>query len=1202
MAVAAATPLIASAANTDNFTGTSGQDWNTADHWNTVLVPGTGDTVNITLSPASAFSVVFDGNYTSPTEISALTVDGSSTVGVSLNQGTAGDNLFAVFETIGNTGIGTFNQTAAGNSVANDLVLGENTTGQGTYLLGTGANLSAGVTFLGLNGSGTFRQTGGTATIGILYDGDGTGTSGLYSLSATGTLAVSGSEYVGFYGAGSFVQSGGAHTSSTWIYVGYSQGGKGSYTLSGGTLSPNQISVGYSGVGTFAQMAGIHSITNFLTVGDQSTGSGLYTLSGGSLTAPSENIAYSGAGTFIQTGGINTPTNLVIASQPLSVGSYSLSGNGFLSISGTETIGSQGTGRFTQTGGANSGGYGQLLIAASTGSVGIYNLSGGNATFQSATVGGAATAGGIGTLNVSNPATVLTVVGELGVFNNGSSISFTGGTISVADVNTHNAPANFVWTGGTLNLTSSSVVLDSTASGTSASFGSALTLNSGQSLQLTNGSETIGGNGVGALTLNSGSSNSVGGATMINPLGTVTLSGGTLNTSGTLTNNGQITLAGGGLGASGQIVSSFGEITGYGTIGGSGGFANASELAQSGGPLTLSNTGSNTNTGNIDLAVGNQLQLTGGSLANSGTINLNGATITGSATLNNSVGGVISGKGAITVPLTNSGIIALSDGTLNLPAFTNNGTIAPNGVTANITGGAISNALNIEGFGQITNNITIASTGMIAPLGGHLTLNGTVTNSAGGLITASTGNELDLSQGLGTNAGLISLTGGTVNTNNIALTNAGSISGYGVLRAGGLTNNSQITFTGGTATVNGAITNTSGATLSVEYSTALFNGPVTNNAGGTVKTISGNTVWAGGFTNNGTLITDPSTNVFTDLVIGSTGSISASAGDQYLVSGNFINNSTQTGTWNTSGATLTFQGGVSHQLSVAGSVGQFGWGTLQVNAGDTVTVNGNSATAAATVNNGSLSHVSGTSNLGTLSGTGSLSVGNATGAAASVTVSSFSQSAISVNATGTLAVAHNAMPVVDSTNSLAIAPGGKLDLANNALMIHYAPGFDPLSTIVGYLASGYDNGKWDGSGIISSTAAANPLQTTAIAYVDSADGLVPGLPADTIELKYTLYGDTGLTGSVGFTDFMRMTQHFTQSSGATWDEGDFNYDGSVNFADFALLKPNYGTSLGATIEPAEIPAMSTVPEPSSVMLGLAGICLLRRQRRPEKHG
>jgi hypothetical protein len=28
------------------------------------------------------------------------------------------------------------------------------------------------------------------------------------------------------------------------------------------------------------------------------------------------------------------------------------------------------------------------------------------------------------------------------------------------------------------------------------------------------------------------------------------------------------------------------------------------------------------------------------------------------------------------------------------------------------------------------------------------------------------------------------------------------------------------------------------------------------------------------------------------------------------------------------------------------------------------------------------------------------------------------------------------------------------------------------------------------------------------------------------------------------------------SSGATWDEGDFNYDGSVDFADFALLKPN----------------------------------------------
>jgi len=84
------------------------------------------------------------------------------------------------------------------------------------------------------------------------------------------------------------------------------------------------------------------------------------------------------------------------------------------------------------------------------------------------------------------------------------------------------------------------------------------------------------------------------------------------------------------------------------------------------------------------------------------------------------------------------------------------------------------------------------------------------------------------------------------------------------------------------------------------------------------------------------------------------------------------------------------------------------------------------------------------------------------------------------------------------------------------------------------------------------------------------------LPANTIELKYTLYGDTGLTGTVGFTDFMRMTQHVTQSSGATWARGDFNYDGAVNAADFNLLQPNYGQTL-----PAPAPTPAITPPPTS---------------------
>jgi ELWxxDGT repeat protein len=173
-----------------------------------------------------------------------------------------------------------------------------------------------------------------------------------------------------------------------------------------------------------------------------------------------------------------------------------------------------------------------------------------------------------------------------------------------------------------------------------------------------------------------------------------------------------------------------------------------------------------------------------------------------------------------------------------------------------------------------------------------------------------------------------------------------------------------------------------------------------------------------------------------------------------------------------------------------------------------------------------------------------------------------------------------------------------IDIERSTVFITYPnAASDPLAVIRGYLKNGYNGGLWNGTatsatGVIRSEAATlNPNQTTAIGYADSAAGLV-SLPANTIELKYTLYGDTGLTGTVGFTDFMRMTQHYTLNSGATWGQGDFNYDGSVNSTDFALLKPNYGQTLPA---PAMLPIVAepvtairpprvTVPPPASAFV------------------
>ena len=149
-----------------------------------------------------------------------------------------------------------------------------------------------------------------------------------------------------------------------------------------------------------------------------------------------------------------------------------------------------------------------------------------------------------------------------------------------------------------------------------------------------------------------------------------------------------------------------------------------------------------------------------------------------------------------------------------------------------------------------------------------------------------------------------------------------------------------------------------------------------------------------------------------------------------------------------------------------------------------------------------------------------------------------------------------------------------LDIGRSTVYFAYTPA-DPLLLIMGYLKNGYNGGHWNGAtstgAITSIPAAQNGAQTTAIGYADSSDGLIAGQPANTVELRYTLYGDTKLTSSVGFNDFTRMTQHWNQTSGGTWDTGDFNYDGSVNSADFTLMTRTYNTRLGSQAQPAISP-------------------------------
>ena len=255
------------------------------------------------------------------------------------------------------------------------------------------------------------------------------------------------------------------------------------------------------------------------------------------------------------------------------------------------------------------------------------------------------------------------------------------------------------------------------------------------------------------------------------------------------------------------------------------------------------------------------------------------------------------------------------------------GYIGNGGTTVTNRGTIIANQANalILQPGGGTGDFTNSASGVLRATGGSiLRLNGA--NGAfinNGLFDVQNGSTMSVSSGaLPNNQGVIHVTGGTFDTNNGVLTNDHEISGFGSFRTGGLTNKGTMAFTGGTATVNGSVTNNSNATITVASTTATFDSTLTN---------------------NGSYVSNVSTQNFTNLVVGPTGSITAGAGDVFNVLGNVTNNSTQNTAFDVSQAKFVMQGPGSHQFTWPGAntpdARAFAIGTLEVQSGGSATIN-----------------------------------------------------------------------------------------------------------------------------------------------------------------------------------------------------------------------------------------------------------------------
>ncbi len=189
---------------------------------------------------------------------------------------------------------------------------------------------------------------------------------------------------------------------------------------------------------------------------------------------------------------------------------------------------------------------------------------------------------------------------------------------------------------------------------------------------------------------------------------------------------------------------------------------------------------------------------------------------------------------------------------------------------------------------------------------------------------------------------------------------------------------------------------------------------------------------------------------------------------------------------------------------------------------------------------------------------------------------------------------------------------GFLDLQNNAMVLNYTAN-DPVSTVRGYLTTGFNQGAWNGGGINSSTAASDASMLHGLGYNDLTSGSTfdgVTLASNAVAVRYTYYGDTNLDGTVDTTDFSAFIDGVA-NGGNSWATGDFTYDGKADLGnDFNLFLASYLTlhpgglgDLAPIVEASSLSdgqkasLLAAIPEPTSLGLLAAGAMGLMARRR-----
>jgi autotransporter-associated beta strand protein len=230
--------------------------------------------------------------------------------------------------------------------------------------------------------------------------------------------------------------------------------------------------------------------------------------------------------------------------------------------------------------------------------------------------------------------------------------------------------------------------------------------------------------------------------------------------------------------------------------------------------------------------------------------------------------------------------------------------------------------------------------------------------------------------------------------------------------------------------------------------------------------------------------------------------------------------------------------------------------------------------------------------------------------------------ALTVSGTGST-IAFAAGAGASHIGALAVSATSTLDVADNALVLSGAS----ESSLRGLLSSGRNDvggvGSWTGTGLVSSTAAADVNKVTGIGYLMAGDkGVsswngITGLATTDVITSLTYYGDINLDGTVNADDYALLDKGMAQyaagtipASSAVWLNGDFNYDGVVDAKDYLLADISY-SKINGGLSPALLSEreaefgsgyvgalVAAVPEPTTLSLvGMGAAMLIGRRRR-----